>query len=98
MVISVCILRAETGAWLTSIGVIAAHGAYENDWQRLRSFAASYSLLAVMQLLALLRFGSELDWAAPSSWVYLLFLLSIGLVGLSGLLSKGVLRSTSGTR
>jgi len=86
------------GAWLTSIGVIAAHAAYENDWQRLRSFAASYSLLAVMQLLALLRFGNELNWAAPSSWVYLLFLLSIGMVGLSGLLSKEVLRSTSGTR
>ena len=86
------------GAWLTSIGVIAAHAAYENDWQRLRSFAASYSLLAVMQLLALLRFGNELNWAAPSSWVYLLFLLSIGMVGLSGLLSKKVLRSTSGTR
>lgn len=76
------------GAWLTSIGVIAAHAVYENDWSRLRSFAASYTLLAVMQLLALLRFGGEIDWAAAGGWFYLLFLLSIGVVGLFGLLPK----------
>jgi hypothetical protein len=73
------------GAWLVSIGVIAAHAAYENDWERLRPFTASYTLLAVMQLLALLRFGGEIDWGAPGGWVYVLFLLSIGLVGLTGL-------------
>lgn len=76
------------GAWLTSVGVIAAHAAFENDWSRLRSFAASYTLLAVMQLLALLRFGGEIDWAAPAGWLYLLFLLSIGVVGAFGLLPK----------
>lgn len=80
------------GAWLTSIGVIAAHAAYENDWSRLRSFAASYALLAVMQLLALLRFGDEIDWAGAAGWFYLLFLFSIGLVGASGLLPKEVSR------
>lgn len=77
------------GAWLISIGVIAAHAVYENDWGRLRPFAVSYTLLAVMQLLALLRFGSEIDWVAPAGWVYVLFLLSIGVVGLSGLLRTG---------
>lgn len=74
------------GAWLVSIGVIAAHAAYENDWRRLRSFAVSYTTLAVLQLLALLRFGGEIDWAGPGGWLYLLFLLSIGAVGLTGLL------------
>lgn len=73
------------GAWLVSIGVIAAHAAYENDWQRLRPFTVSYTLLAVMQLLALLRFGGEVDWSASGGWVYALFLLSIGVVGVSGL-------------
>lgn len=76
------------GAWVLSIGVIAAHAVYENDWSRLRSFAASYSLLALMQLIALLRYGGEIDWTAPAGWLYLLFLLSIGVVGLSGLLPK----------
>lgn len=76
------------GAWLISIGVIAAHAVYENDWERLRPFTVSYALLAVIQLLALLRFGSEIDWGAPAGWVYLLFLLSIGMVGLSGLFRK----------
>lgn len=77
------------GAWLISIGVITAHAVYENDWGRLQPFAVSYTLLAVMQLLALLRFGSEIDWAAPAGWVYVLFLFSIGVVGLSGLLRRG---------
>lgn len=74
------------GAWLFSIGVIAAHAVYEDDWRRLRPFAASYTLLAVMQLLALLCFGGEIDWARAGGWLYVGFLLSIGLVGLAGLL------------
>lgn len=77
------------GAWLLSIGVIAAHAGYENDWGRLRSFTASYTMLAVLQLLALVRFGSEIDWASPAGWVYVLFLLSIGVVGLAGLIGGG---------
>lgn len=77
------------GAWLISIGVIAAHAVYENDWERLRAFTVSYTMLAVMQLLALLRFGSEIDWSALPGWVYVLFLLSVGAVGLSGFLQRG---------
>lgn len=42
-----------------------------------------------MQLLALLRFGGEINWSAPGGWMYVLFLLSIGLVGLAGLLRRG---------
>lgn len=76
------------GAWVVSIGVIAAHAVYENDWSRLRSFAASYALLALLQLIALLRHGGEIDWTAPAGWFYLLFLLSVGAVGFSGLLPK----------
>jgi hypothetical protein len=77
------------GAWLVSIGVIVAHAVSENDWGRLRPFTVSYTLLAVMQLLALLRFGSEVDWAGPAGWVYVSFLLSIGMVGVFGLFRGG---------
>lgn len=72
------------GAWLLSIGIIAAHAAWENDWQRIRSFTVSYTLLALLQLLALLRFGGEVEWVRPAAWLYLLFLLSILLVGIVG--------------
>lgn len=72
------------GAWLTSIGVIAVHALMENDWVRLRSFSVSYGLLAVLQLLTLLRFGGEVQWGAPSAWLYLLFLLSVAVVGAYG--------------
>jgi hypothetical protein len=76
------------GAWLISIGVIAAHAVYENDWARLRTFAASYTILAIMQLIALLRFGNEIEWGTLGGWFYLLFLLSIGVVGVYGLLQQ----------
>lgn len=72
------------GAWLLSIGVIAAHAAWENDWQRIRSFTASYALLALLQLLALVRFGAEVEWDRPAAWFYLFFLISILLVGFVG--------------
>lgn len=76
------------GAWLASIGVIVAHAMVENDWSRLRSFTTSYALLAVMQLLALLRFGGEMEWGTPAGWLYVAFLVSSGVVGVVGLLSK----------
>lgn len=76
------------GAWLVSIGVIVAHAIAENDWARLRPLTSSHALLAVMQLLALLRFGGEIDWGTPAGWIYVAFLVSIGVVGVVGLLSK----------
>ncbi|MFP3853332.1 MAG: hypothetical protein ACLFWD_03450 [Anaerolineales bacterium] len=72
------------GAWLTSIGVIAVHAVFENDWSRLRGFTVTYGLFAVLQLLALLRFGNEVEWGTAAAWVYLLVLLSIGVVGAAG--------------
>lgn len=73
------------GVWLLSIGVLAAHAVWENDWQRIHSFSAFYTLLSVLQLIALLRYGDEVPWERPAAWVYVLFLLSILLVGLLGL-------------
>jgi hypothetical protein len=41
-----------------------------------------------MQLLALIRFGGEINWETPGAWLYLLFLLSIGMVAAAGFRKK----------
>lgn len=62
------------GAWMLSLGVASGHSAWENDRRRVRPASASYFLLAVLQLIALLRYPGEFSWGAPSGWVYLGFL------------------------
>ncbi len=72
------------GAWLTSLGVAAAHSVWENDWARVRVAVRSYLVLSLLQGMALLRYGGEMRWESASAWTYLLVLLSIFVVGLSG--------------
>lgn len=74
-------------SWLIGLSVGVLHVVRENDWTRVQSATIGYSVFAILELLVLLRFGRELDWASPRLWVYLLFLLSILLVGISGYLA-----------
>lgn len=88
------------GAWLLSIGVAAAHAAWENDWQRIRPFVVSYLLLGGLQLVALVRFAGDVAWNRPTAWLYVLFLLSIlgfGFYGWQELRKHKELRITLGT-
>jgi hypothetical protein len=63
------------GAWLLALSVAGAHVVWENDRRRVRSAAASYLALALLQLVALARYGAELRWAEPNAWLYLAYLL-----------------------
>lgn len=68
------------GAWLLSLGVAAGHTAWENDRCRVRAATTSYLVLAVFELIALLRYAGEFSWGSPSGWLYLIFLvLMLGL-------------------
>ncbi|WP_162914470.1 hypothetical protein [Taklimakanibacter lacteus] len=69
------------GAWLLSIGVSAAHAAWENDRARIRPFAVSYLVFAVLQAVALARFPSDFAWGTAAATLYLAFLASQLLVG-----------------
>jgi hypothetical protein len=55
------------GAWAVGIGTIAAHAAWENDWWR-RPMMLSYTALGLLQLTAVLRFPTDLDWATRRPW------------------------------
>jgi hypothetical protein len=74
------------GAWLVGLGIAAAHAAYENDWTRLFPMMVSYASYGVLNLIALARYpdAAGLDWSATKTWVFVIFIVSILLVGIYG--------------
>lgn len=71
-------------AWSIGLSVGVLHVAYENDWWRVQSAAIGYTVFAILELIMLLRFAGEVEWASPRIWLYVAFLLSILLVGVYG--------------
>ncbi len=74
-------------SWLVGIGLIAAHACLEDDWGRVRTMMIGYTTLAVLQFVALARYGTLVDWSKPHGLLYIVFLASILLVGLYGWLA-----------
>src|SRR3989442_1054228 len=56
------------GAWLVGIGFAAVHASWENDLSRTRPLEGGYAVFAVLQLVALARYSSELNWSTPAAW------------------------------
>jgi hypothetical protein len=83
------------GAWLASFGVAAALAVAERDLVRLRSSAIAYLVFAVCELLALIRFVTEVAWQRPISWLYLAFLLVAVITAAAGI---RLARLTDGSR
>jgi hypothetical protein len=75
------------GAWLVSLGVAAAHAAWENDYQRISPAAVSYLVLVALQLVALARFPEDFAWGSRAGMLYLAFLA--WMLGLGVLLNLG---------
>jgi hypothetical protein len=89
------------GAWLIALGVAAAQALYERDARRLRPASLGYVLLAVSLLIALARYPQQFAWGSASGILYLIFLVTILLVGMTGLaygLSRPGRRSPSTPR
>jgi hypothetical protein len=72
------------GAWLLALGVAAAHSSRENDWMRVHIATISYTVFGVFQLLGLVRYPEVIDWSRPHAWLYVIFMLSVLVVGLYG--------------
>jgi hypothetical protein len=71
------------GAFGFATGLVAAIALFEDDWERILAAVTIYPVLGVLELIVLVRYHSELNWASPTSWVYLAFLLSVLLAGLA---------------
>jgi hypothetical protein len=46
----------------------------------------TYTLLGVLQLIAVARYGEEMDRNSPTTWLYVAFLVGVVLIGALGLL------------
>jgi hypothetical protein len=78
------------GAWLVSFGVAALAAVAEADLGRLRAPAIAYLVFAVAELFALLRYRSTLAWDTAPAWLYLGFLVLVGVTAAVGVrLSAG---------
>lgn len=65
------------GAWFVGLGVSASHATWENDFARVRAGMASYLAFGLLQLLAVARFPSTLNWNQSIAWIYVLFVVSV---------------------
>jgi hypothetical protein len=81
-------------SWLLGLGLVLVWAVRENDWVRLRPATISYTVLCVLQLIALLRFRSALE-SGSGTWLYVAFVITIGALGLVGVVSAGRLSSTA---
>jgi hypothetical protein len=71
-------------SWLIALGVAGFLAILEDDLQRLRPAAATYTVLALLQSVAVVRYHGDMIWTSISSWVYVLSLLLVFLVGVVG--------------
>lgn len=69
------------GAWLIGIGVFAAHAVIENDYKRTSAGLVGYLAFGLLELVALLRYPTNVHWLRTSAWLYLAFVLRILIVG-----------------
>lgn len=72
------------GCWVFAFGVVSALAARDADWRGVRSVAAAYAALALLQASVLARFGDEVGWSRPAAWVYVAVLASLAGVAVAG--------------
>ena len=71
-------------AWLLILAVVAVQLTREDDWPRLRPLFASYTVLGVLQMVALARYPEQVRWGSPAAWVYVAAVAATTILGLCG--------------
>ena len=69
------------GAWCVGLGVAAGHARLVDDAGSLGPVGVTGVLFGGFQTVALLRFGSELDWASAAAVGYVVVLAAVSAVG-----------------
>jgi hypothetical protein len=72
------------GAWMIGFGVALGQMAWEADWRRVRPATAGVGALGLLQLIAVLRYPDDLDWASVQTWAYIAVFASFVLLGVHG--------------
>ncbi len=73
------------GAWLASLSVAAAQIVWEGCLVRLATAARAYTVLGLLQAVALIRYPDQFSWSSVSGVIYVVFLASVLVAGLSSL-------------
>lgn len=71
-------------AWLLGLGVVLTQAVLENAWERIRLATLSYAVLGALELIAVARYPSALDWGGAAAWLYVGFLLTVLALGVGG--------------
>jgi hypothetical protein len=78
------------GAWVFSLGVAAGHSLAEGDCRRVRPAAKAELAFVVLQTIALIRHGGDIDWSSGVAIAYVVMLVSMAVVGVATLvLARG---------
>ncbi len=70
------------GSGLLSIAIASLWFIRENSWTRGRVGTVPYTLVGLLQLIALARYNSHVEWSRPGAWIYVLFFTGILLGGI----------------
>jgi hypothetical protein len=71
-------------AWFVGVGIVAAVAVADGDLVRARSVWTSATILALLQGVALLRYGNAVDWNSVAAWAYVAIFAVTGAVGAWG--------------
>jgi hypothetical protein len=74
-------------AWLVGLGLVILASVREDDWARIRPATAAYAGLGIMQVIALARYGSDIDWRSSRAWVYAVVVAAALVTGSVGWLT-----------
>jgi len=72
-------------AWVHALGAGVLAVAWEDDRRRFGPLAAMFVAAGALQLVAVARYGSEVDWGDPYGWVYVGLLVGLVVLGALGL-------------
>jgi len=82
-------------AWFVGIGIVAGLAVRDGDRRRTRHVWNGALALALLQGVALLRYGDAVAWSSASAWAYVALVAVVGVVGLWG---RVVLRNAARSR
>ena len=77
------------GAWMVGFGVALGQMAWEADWTRVRPATAGVGTLGILQLIAVLRYPTDVDWGSLQAWAYVAVFASFVLLGVYGSRTAG---------
>jgi hypothetical protein len=72
------------GSWSMGFGLVMAGASRQRDRFAVFPSTVGLATFGILQLVTVVRFGSDVDWGDPGAWPYLAFLVTAVSFGLAG--------------